>query len=158
MSDFWWPKTIRPLGGGKFSFTRGGNIANQKINGGLPISRRDTAFDAVPFSLTFSLTADENALIWSFIDGKINGGASSFKMLLDSGAGLREHQVKIDGEITSTYKTVNRFYMSFSVIAEKTSTQNEDASALFDVVERYGDDLTLILPMFKRIVDALPAG
>ena len=95
MSDFFWPSTIVPLTSRTYSFKRGSNVVSSPVGGGLPIMGLDLTLESVPFRLTFTLSAFELQMFNVFYDEKINHGASSFKMMLNAGNGIEEHQCNI---------------------------------------------------------------
>ena len=157
MGNFSWPSSIRPLTSRNYSFSRGSNVVATKVGGGLPRQGLDSSLESPIFNLTFSLTALQHQVINVFYDGKINHGANSFKMTLDSGNGLEEHQCLI---VPNTWKISaphhGRWYLSVQMQAEVTSSQLSTNTNLYDLYELYGDTLGDVLAGLKPVIDNMP--
>lgn len=156
MSDIRFPSNIKPLTNKNYSFSRGSNVVATPV-GGLPRMGLDLTIEAVTFSLNFILTDYQYQILSMFYDTKINHGANSFIMTLDSGNGLEDHLCYISA---GTYKVVRPSHgtwsVSFNVIAESTSSQLNLCSNLFDLNECYGNDTYKVLEGYWPIIDALP--
>ena len=150
MSDFSWPSSIRPLTNKNYSFGRGKNVVQTPVGGGLPRHSLDRTLESPIFSLNFTLNAMQHAVVNSFYDGKINHGANSFKMNLDSGNGIEEHQCYIvPGTWSVTPPVDGVWYLSVEMQAETTSSQLDACSNLYDLYECYGDELSCVCGWIK---------
>lgn len=158
MSDINFPSNIIPLTSRNYSLSRGSNVVQNPIAGGVPRSGLNLTIEAVTFSLNFILSDYQNQIFLMFYDSKINHGANSFNMNLDSGNGIEVHQCTIKA---GTYKSVKPSHgtwsISFSVIAESTSSQLGDlCTNLFDLNECYGNSLPSILAGLQPPVESYP--
>lgn len=157
MSDQQWPPSIKPLTNNNYSFGRGANVVASAVVGGLPRQNLDTTLDAPEFKLNFLLSALGHQVVNQFYDAVINHGANSFKMLLDSGNGVEEHQVYIKpGTWNITHPAYNLWSLSFTAHAEVTSSQLDDCTNLFELYSCYGEDLNDVLCLMSDVVEAYP--
>ena len=122
MADIKFPKTLKPIVNKGYSQSRGGNIWRSKVQGGLPRQGRDTYYDPAPISIALVVSKLGRLAFWSFIT-KIDGGASSFQMDLDSGAGIEPHNVQITSSISENTQTGVFWNITFTATAERTSVQ-----------------------------------
>jgi hypothetical protein len=157
MSDINFPSNIKPLTNRNYSFARGSNVVAAKV-GGLPRMGLDLTIEAVEFSLNFIMTDYQYQVFLMFYDSKINHGANSFNMNLDSGNGIEVHQCFIKpGTYRSVRPSHGTWSVSFTVIAEDTSSQLGDlCTNLFDLNECYGNDLPCIITGLSEVVEAYP--
>ena len=90
---------------------------------------------------------------WSFIT-KIDGGASSFQMDLDSGAGIEPHNVQITSSISENTQTGVFWNITFTATAERTSVQepSEFNDTILDLYDEYGDSLPAFLNYYELYV------
>ena len=159
MSDQWWPRSVKPLTNKTYSTSRGGNVLQTRVAGGLPRIGLDTTLESPIFALNFILSDLGYQVVLNFYDAAINHGASSFKMMLDSGTGIVEHQCYIvPGTFKATKPSHNNWVLSLSMIAEVTPSQNETCPSLYELYDCYGEqscDLLNALESFVQdIVDA----
>ena len=157
MSDFWFPKQIKPLTNKTYSTSRGSNVIASPINGGLPAFGLDTTLESPPFTLNFILSDLQYQVLLQFYDQKINHGASSFKMLLDSGNGVEEHQCNVlPGTWNVSRPSHGTWFLSMQVVAEVTSSQLDDCDAVYNLYECYGDDLARLPFLAESAIERLP--
>lgn len=157
MSDFWFPRQIVPLTNKTYAMARGGNILSTRVQGGLPRQRRQYSYDNVPFTLNFSMSDYDYQVFLQFYDHVIDGGASSFKMMLNSGTGIVEHQVIISGGFRPTRPYFNRWYVSFTATATVTPSQLEVCTNLYDLAQCHTQkELTDIINGLESFVLGIP--
>jgi hypothetical protein len=160
MSDIFWPQSIKPLTSKSYGFSRGSNIISTPTGGGLPLMGLDLTLESVPFSLNFTLSAFELQIFNIFYDSKINHGTNSFKMLLDSGNGIQEHQCNIVPNTMKVSLPVDgTWYLALTLVAQSTSSQlGEECPNLYDLYECYGATLPCVLAALPPVYQALPDG
>ncbi len=157
MSDYAWPNDIKPLISKNYSTSRGANVVATPVTSGLPRQGLNTTLESPPFNLNFSLTNLEMQVLLSFYDGPLNHGANSFKMNLDSGMGIEEHQCKIVPGTWNPVKPNNgRWYLALTVVAEVTSSQLDTSTAVYDLYAVYGTTLPAVLAGLQPIIDEMP--
>lgn len=149
MSDLKFPSTIKPIVNKGYSQRRGGNIWRSQVQGGLPRQGRDTFYDAVPLNIALVLSSLGRQAFWGFI-AKVDGGASSFQMDLDSGNGIEPHNVQITSDISESTQTGVSWNITFTATAERTSVQDstEFSDSLSDLYGEYGDCLPYFLDYY----------
>lgn len=158
MSDAVWPSNIKPLTNRNYATSRGGNVLDTPVAGGLPRINLNNTLESPVFQLNFSLSRIGFQVIMNFYDVAINHGANSFKMNLDSGNGIEEHQCYI---VPNTWRVTrpshNVWLLSCSMIAEVTSSQLDevDWSYLYPI---YGEDIALMTNLFENWVESFPNG
>ena len=157
MGDFTWPTAIKPLTNKNYSTERGGNLVSTPLSGGVPLVALNTTLESPTFRLNFILDDLRYQVMLNFYDVVINHGANSFKMNLDSGNGVEEHQCNI---IPGTWKVSRpsdgNWYLAVSVVAAVTSSQLETSTDLYDLYLIYGDDLPKVLSGLGEWVEAMP--
>lgn len=140
MSDFWWPRSIRPLTNKTYSMSRGSNVFQTPTQGGVARQALKYSLEPVPLVLSFILSDFQYKIVLQFYDITINHGANSFKMNLDSGTGIEEHQCFIKpGTFKANRPSHNNWYLSFTATAEVTPSQNEVCDNLYQVYDCYGE-------------------
>ena len=157
MGDFTWPTNIKPLVNRNYSTERGSNLVSTPLSGGVPLVSLDTTLESPPFRLNFILDDLKYQVLLNFYDAVLNHGANSFKMNLDSGNGVEEHQCYI---IPNTWKPSRpadgNWYLAVSMVAEVTSSQLDDTTDLYDLYSIYGDELPQVLAGLGEWVEAMP--
>ena len=107
--------------------------------------------------MNFVLSDLQYQVCLNFYDAKINHGANSFKMKLDSGNGIEEHQCYIKPKSWRvTRPSHGSWYLAFSVIAETTSTQLNDCSNVYDLYECYGGTICDVMNGMDNLLERLP--
>lgn len=158
MGDKWFPNGIRPLVNKTYAISRGSNVLESKVDGGMPRFNLDRTLEPVPFTLNFVMSDLQHSVFLSFYDGVINHGADSFKMMLDSGTGIVEHQVNI---VPNTLKQAKpsgcNWYVSFTALAENTPSQLEACDAMYNLYQCYGDGTVALLQSFDDFVTGIPS-
>ena len=158
MSEVSFPQHIKPLTNRNYSYSRGGNVTGTPVGGGLPRMGLDLTLESPVFSLNFLMSDldKQNFDIW--YDSLINHGANSFNMQLDSGNGIEEHQCYITPKSLRFVRPAHGTWsVSFSVIAETTSSQLETACTnLYDIYNCYGNQTRKILNAFSPVIEAMP--
>ena len=158
MGDKWFPNGIKPLVNKTYSFSRGSNVLQTKVDAGMPRFNLDRTLEPVPFTLNFVMSNLQYQIFLSFYDGAINHGGDSFKMLLDSGGGIVEHQVNIlPNTLKQSRPSACNRVVSFSVLAQVTPSQLESCSAAYDLYQCYGDGSSALLQAFEYFVVELPS-
>lgn len=149
MSDLRFPASLRPIVSSGYSLVRGNNIYRNSVEGGAPRQGRDTFYDAVPFSVALITSNLGRQAFYAFFN-KIDGGASSFIMELDSGIGLQDHQVWITSTINDSTSDNRNWTITFTVTAERTPNQDSDCltANLPDLFGCYGDSLNRVLAQY----------
>lgn len=149
MSELQFPKSIKPTVNRGYSQTRGDNIWRSAVQGGLPRQGRDTYYDAVPISIALVLGKLGRQAFWSFI-AQIDGGASSFQMDLDTGAGIEPHNVQITSNISESTQSGVFWNVTFTATAERTSIQDvtEFSTALYELYGEYGEALPILIDLY----------
>ena len=123
MGDSVWPPTIKPLTSKTYATSRGSNVLNTPVSGGLPRIALDATLESPPFTLNFILSDLGYQAILNYYDVTLNHGANSFKMQLDSGQGIEEHLVNITpGTWKASRPSHGTWYLAFNAIAETTSS------------------------------------
>ena len=142
MSDKIFPATLKPIVNRGYGQTRGGNIWQSEVQGGLPRQGLDVYYEAVPISVVLVVSPLGRQSFWKFITS-INNGASSFQMNHDTGNGIEPHNVQIKPPISETTQDGINWVISFIAKAERTSVQENDelAEALPPLYGEYGDGL-----------------
>ena len=158
MGDKWFPQTIKPLVNKTYSFSRGTNVLQTKVDAGMPRFNLDRTFEPVPFTLNFLMSNLKFQVFLSFYDRVINHGGNSFKMNLDSGTGIVEHQVNIvPGTLKQTRPDACNWVVSFTALAQVTPSQFDSCSSLYDLYSCYGDQSGEILSSLEAFVVGLPS-
>ena len=88
MGDKFFPRSIKPLTNKTYSMSRGSNVLETPVQGGIARQALNYSTEPVPFILNFILSDNGYAALLNFYDVVINHGANSFKMMLDSGTGI----------------------------------------------------------------------
>ncbi len=157
MSDYWFPDDIKPLVNKPYSFKRGNNLISSPVSGGVDRVSRRYSYDVVPFSLNFIMCDFKYQVFLQFYDHKIDGGASSFKMMLDSGTGIVEHQVIISGGFKATRPYHDRWYVSFTATATVTPSQSDVCTNLYDLAQCYNEkELAGVICGLESFVVGIP--
>ena len=151
MSDKIFPAALKPIVSKSYGQTRGGNIWRSQVQGGLPRQGLDVYYDAVPISVTLVLDRLARQVFWKFIT-KVDGGASSFQMVHDTGNGIEPHNVQITSNITEQTQDGINWVVSFTATAERTSVQDitEFDEVLLELFGIYGNQLGPFLSMFEE--------
>ena len=153
MSDLWFPRSIKPLTSKTYSMSRGSNVLATAVQGGIARQALKYTLEPVPFNLNFIVSPNGYAALLNFYDVAINHGANSFKMNLDSGTGIEEHQVYIKpGTFKANKPNHNNWYVSFTATAEVTPSQNEACTSLYELYDCYGDQSCDIINGFESFV------
>jgi hypothetical protein len=157
MSDLRFPTALRPIVSQGYSLTRGNNIFRNSVQGGAPRQGRDTYYDAVPFSVVLVVSRLGRQAFYAFLN-RIDGGANSFIMVLDSGLGLEDHQVWITSTISDSTQDGINWTISFTLTAERTSNQEDDCLAenLPDLYGCYADSLGCFLKAYGESQTTFP--
>lgn len=157
MGDKWFPRSIKPLTSKNYSTSRGSNVDQVNVGGGLPRIGLDATLESPPFNLNFILSDNGYAALLNFYDAAINHGANSFKMNLDSGTGIVEHQCYIKpGSFKASRPSHNTWYVAMTVLAEVTPSQNELCDNLYQLYDCYGEQSCEILNSFEAFVLGVP--
>lgn len=152
MSDNLFPTHLKPLVNKSYSMSRGSNVFSDRSNY-LPRQSLKYTLEPVPFSLTFLFSDAQYLEFLQFYDITINHGANSFKMMLDSGTGIEEHQCHIDANSLKANKpSHNNWYVSFSCKAEATPSQKEKCTNLYDLYDCHGRSSGALLKGFESFV------
>lgn len=149
MSDLVFPSTLRPIVNKGYGQKRGGNIWRSQVQGGLPRQGRDTYYDAVPINVALVVSKLGRLAFWSFIK-KISGGADSFIMNHDTGAGIEPHNVQITSDISENTQNGVYWNITFTATAERTSVQDDSAfnDAILGLFGGYGDGLPAFIDYY----------
>ena len=157
MGDKWWPRTIKPLTSKNYSTSRGGNIAESNVAGGLPRIGLDQTLESPLFNLNFILSDNAYRALLNFYDAGINHGANSFKMMLDSGTGIVEHQCTIKANtFKSTRPSHGTWYVAVSVYAHVTPSQLDTCDNFYQLYDCYGEQVSEILNSLESFVKGIP--
>lgn len=157
MSDFWFPRLIVPLTNKTYAMSRGGNIISSPVQGGIPRQRKRFSYDNVPFTLNFSMSDYLYTVFLQFYDHVIDGGSNSFKMMLDSGTGIVEHQVIISGGFKATRPYHDRWYVSFTATATVTPSQLDVCTNLYELSQCYNEkELAGVICGLESFVVGIP--
>lgn len=153
MSEYIFPKSLKPIVSQGYSQSRGGNIWRSDVQGGLPRQGRDTYYDAVPIKIVLIVSTLGRLAFYSFLT-KIDGGASSFQMELDTGNGMEFHNVQITSDVTDSTQNNSWWTINFTATAERTSVQDKTdfSDALPDLYGEYGDQLPNFLNLYEQYV------
>ena len=153
MGDKWFPRSIKPLTNKTYSMSRGSNVLATAVQGGNARQALRYSLEPVPFILNFTLSDLGYSSLLNFYDVAINHGANSFKMNLDSGTGIVEHQCLIKpGTFKANRPSHNNWYVSFTATAEVTPSQNEICDNLYQLYDCYGEQSCDILNGFESFV------
>lgn len=153
MGDKWWPRSIKPLTSKTYSMSRGSNVLSTPVQGGLARQALNYTLEPVPLILNFIVSDLACKVILQFYDVTLNHGANSFKMNLDSGTGIEEHQVYIKpNTFKATRPSQNNWYVSFTATAEVTPSQNEVCDNLYQLYDCYGDQSCDIINSLESFV------
>ena len=153
MSDYWWPRSIKPLTNKTYSMSRGANVFQTPTQGGVARQALKYTIEPVPLALNFILSDFQYKIVLQFYDITINHGANSFKMMLDSGTGIEEHQCYIKpGTFKANRPSHNNWYVSFTATAEVTPSQNEVCDNLYQLYDCYGEQSCDIINGFEAFV------
>ena len=146
MGDFFFPRSIKPLTSKSYSMARGSNVFQTPTQGGMARQALKYTLEPVPFQLNFILSNTAYAALLNFYDVVLNHGANSFKMNLDSGGGIEEHQCFIKPNTFKANKPNNgNWYVAMSMIAEVTPSQNEVCTNLYELYDCYGEESSAVL-------------
>lgn len=107
------------------------------------------------FQITIIATEAQHNIWTVFYHRKINKGAISFEMDLNSGSGLQAHSCNIvPGSYSSAALGGNNWSISFVVEATATvyELSQEQADDLLELHEAYGDDLDPLLKRLAKLV------
>ena len=157
MSDFWFPRTIKPLTNKSYSTSRGGNVLQTNVQGGLPRIALDVTLESPVFQLNFILSNLGYQSLLNFYDVSLNHGANSFKMNLDSGSGIVEHQCYIvPGKFRASKPSHNTWVVALSMIAEVTPSQLEDCAALYQLYDCHGEGSLRLINLFESFSIGIP--
>ena len=158
MGDKSFPASIKPLINKAYSFGRGTNVLQTKVDGGMPRFNLDRTLEPVPFILNFIMSNLKHQVFMSFYDGVINHGGDSFKMNLDSGTGIVEHQVNIvPGTLKQSRPSACNWAVSFTALAQVTPSQLDSCSSVYDLYECYGDGSGALLQSLEDFVVGIPS-
>ncbi len=136
MGDFWFPRPIKPITNKTYSMSRGSNVFQAPAQGGVARQALKYTLEPVPFSLNFILDDFQYKILLQFYDITLNHGANSFKMNLDSGTGIEEHQCYIKpNTLKSNRPSHDNWYVSFTATAEVTPSQNETNDDLYQLYD-----------------------
>lgn len=153
MSDAWFPRSIKPLTNKTYAISRGSNVLETPVQGGLARQALRYTLEPVPFTLNFTLSDNAFNALLQFYDVTINHGANSFKMMLDSGTGIVEHQVYIKrNSFKANRPSHNNWYVAFTATAEVTPSQLEVCDNLYQLWDCYGEQSCDILNGFENFV------
>ena len=153
MSNFWWPQSIKPLTNKTYAMSRGSNVQGTQVQGGLARQALKYSLEPVPFTLNFILSDNAYRALLQFYDITLNHGANSFKMMLDSGTGIVEHQCLIKpGSFKANRPSHNTWYLGVTVTAEVTPSQNETCDNLYQLWNCYGEQSCEIINGFEAFV------
>jgi hypothetical protein len=153
MGDKFFPRSIKPLTSKTYSMSRGSNVFQTPTQGGIARQALKFTLEPVPFSLNFILSDNAYAALLNFYDVAINHGANSFKMNLDSGTGILEHQCFIKpGTFKANRPSHNNWFVNFTATAEVTPSQNEVCDNLYQLFDCYGDQSNDVLNAFEDFV------
>lgn len=157
MSDFYFPRSIKPLTNKTYSMSRGSNVLESPVQGGLARQSLRYTLEPVPFTLNFIMCDMAYQAFLQFYDITINHGANSFKMMLDSGTGIVEHQVYIRrNTLKANRPSHNNWYVAFTATAEVTPSQLEVCDNLYQLWDCYGDGSYAILNAFEDYATGVP--
>ena len=153
MGNKWWPRSVKPLVNKTYALSRGSNVFDTPVQGGISRTALRYTLEPVPFILNFSTSQLGHKAVLNFYDTVINHGANSFKMNLDSGYGVEEHQVRIKaGTFKDSKVSSNVWYIAFTAVAEVTSSQLETCPNLYELYDCYGEQSCDILNGFESFV------
>ena len=156
MGDKYFPRSIKPLTNKTYSMSRGSNVLQLPVQGGIARQSLKYTLEPVPFTLNFTLSDNGYRALLQFYDITIAHGANSFKMSLDSGTGIEEHQVYIK---PNTFKanrpSHNNWYVSFTATAEVTPSQNEACDNLYQLYDSHGEQSCDIINGLESFVEGL---
>lgn len=124
MTDKWFPRSIKPLTNKTYAMSRGANIKQTPVQGGIARQSLRSRREAVPFQLSFSLDCVGYKALLQFYDIVINHGSDTFKMMLDSGTGVAEHICYIQNNtFKSSLVSGDNWHVTFTAIATTTPSQ-----------------------------------
>ena len=158
MSDIWFPNAIKPLTSRNYSYGRGSNVVATPVGGGLPRMGLDLTLESPVFSLNFIMSDLDKQNFNYFYDVLINHGANSFKMNLDSGNGIEEHQCYISpNTLRFVRPSQGTWSVSMSMVAETTRSQLGDfCPNLYELYECYGSQTSQMLCGLGEVVEMFP--
>ena len=157
MGDKFFPRTIKPLTSKTYGMSRGSNVLQSPVQGGIARQSLKYTQEPVPFTLNFILSDMTYKALLNFYDVTINHGANSFKMNLDSGTGIEEHQVYIKPATFKANKpSFNNWYVSFTATAEVTPSQLEVCDNLYQLWDCYGEQSCALLNSLEDFTLSLP--
>ena len=158
MSDYWFPRSIKPLTNKTYAMSRGSNVLETPVQGGIARQSLRYTLEPVPFTLNFVMSELQYSIFLSFYDGAIRHGGDSFKMNLDSGTGIAEHQVNIVPNTLKASKPAGcNWYVGFTALAEVTPSQLEACDALYNLYQCYGDQSEALIQSFEDFVVGFPS-
>lgn len=133
--------------------SRGSNVFQTPTQGGIPRTALKYTLEPVPFVLNFIISDLAYQVLLQFYDITINHGANSFKMNLDSGTGIVEHQCFIKpGTFKANRPSHNNWYVAMTMVAEVTPSQAEVCDNLYQLYDCYGDQSCDIINGFEDFV------
>lgn len=135
-----------------YSFGGPGGVMRDEVDGGLAGYGSEWERGPQKFSCTLILTQAEYARWIVWFHRKINKGAQSFTMRLNSGNGTEPHQATIiPGSYSTTRSGGTATVVSFGLEAESSAYQMtaEEAESLVNMYEVFGD--TGIASLLARI-------
>lgn len=157
MSDYWFPRTIKPLTSKTYSLSRGSNVVETPTQGGVARQALNYTLEPVPFTLNFTMSDNAHMAFMQFYDVTINHGANSFKMMLDSGTGIVEHQVYIKANTLKQNRPFDgAWYVSFTATAEVTPSQLEVCDNLYQLWDCYGEGTCELINAFEDFAIGVP--
>ena len=153
MGDKWFPRTIKPLTNKTYSMSRGGNVIETPVAGGIARQALNYSTEPVPFSLNFIMSNLQYKVFLNFYDVAIDHGANSFKMNLDSGQGIVDHQVYIKrNSVKANKPSFNNWYVTFTATAEVTASQLDVCDNLYQLYDCYGEESCALINGFEAFV------
>lgn len=141
------PSGLQPIASG-YSFGSPGGVRRSDVAGGLARYALEWDGGVQTFSVTLLLTRTQFSVWNAFFHRKINKGAISFNMPLDSGFGLQPHLVNIvPGTYTVAEVNVAMASVRFDVEAESQAylLDELEADALLAMHEEYREGIQSLL-------------
>lgn len=159
MSDYFFPRSLKPVVSKGYSMTRRNNVWSVDLAGGGVRQGRDTYYDVFPISVTLVTSAMGRQAFLSFLE-KVDGGASSFWMAHDFGMGIEDYQVTITSTIAESTEDGINWTITFTATAEKSPFQNLENQCLInnlpDLYGCYGDYLGSFLKIYANYETTFP--
>lgn len=159
MSDYFFPRSLKPVVSKGYSMTRRNNVWSVDLAGGGVRQGRDTYYDVFPISVTLVTSAMGRQAFLSFLE-KVDGGASSFWMAHDFGMGIEDYQVTITSTIAESTEDGINWTITFTATAEKSPFQDLENQCLInnlpDLYGCYGDCLGSFLKIYANYETTFP--